>query len=131
MKQLIQIKADEQIWSDERGWGINPLAAAGLTAGDVGDVHAVSLRPGAVRGNHYHDACTEWLVIFGGRAVIAWREKNARNNHYITYDSSEPGVYKIPAGIAHAIRNDANHDIFLISFNDATKRATTNVTPLL
>ena len=61
-----------RLWSDERGWGARPLEAAGLAGCPPGELHVVSLRPGAVRGNHYHDA-TEWLLVSEGTVEIRSR----------------------------------------------------------
>ena len=55
MSQVKRLSIGDYSWEDERGWGLNLLALSGLVERPVGDLHIVSVKPGAVRGNHRHD----------------------------------------------------------------------------
>ncbi len=50
---IIQVKEIE-FYQDDRGWCIRPITDDDIKDGIVSDIHMVSMKPGAVRGNHYH-----------------------------------------------------------------------------
>ena len=105
-------------WCDPRGWGLRPLAALGRGVGDARECHVVSLRPGAVRGNHLHPRGTEWMLLFGGPVELAWREPGEAEVHRRRFDG-RPVLVEIPAGIAHAVRGEADDgESFLVAFSD-------------
>lgn len=117
-------------WGDERGWGLRPLEALPVDRARVGDVHVVSLRPGAVRGNHVHDRGTEWLLICGGPAVAAWRAENGEVGR-MELPGDAPYLLEIPPGVPHAVKNVAGHVLHLVAFNDDEDFPTRAVEPLL
>ncbi|MFH1990983.1 MAG: cupin domain-containing protein [Pseudomonadota bacterium] len=119
MDTVKHIGLKKNIWKDERGWGINPLEALGIKAGLPGNLHIVSLKPGTVRGDHYHATATEWMLVFGGKAKIVWKVKKASSVHQIFVDDSEPALFEIPPDIEHAVINDSTSDIYLAVFYDS------------
>ena len=105
---------------DKRGWGLAPLEAAGLPSGaSAGNLHAVSLKPGAARGNHLHPDSTEWFLLCGGPAEIAWKGGHAHARQEIVQPDDIPALFEVPPGIAHAIRNLSQQDIIVLAFNDS------------
>ncbi len=102
--------------SDERGWGLNPIKAAGLADQEISNLHVVSLRPGAIRGNHYHQTVTEWLLVFGGPATIIWRSRTDSSQHEVVLDKEGPTLFEIPPQIEHALVNNSTQDYFIIAF---------------
>ncbi len=112
----------DKIWCDERGWGIEPLQAAGLPISRLGNCHVVSLQPGSVRGNHYHTGTTEWLLLCGGKVEIAWRSAGQPEQTYI--EEAAPALLKIPPLVEHAIRNVSSTEIILVSFSEQGERDT-------
>jgi UDP-2-acetamido-2,6-beta-L-arabino-hexul-4-ose reductase len=123
MIEVSRIELGNSMWSDNRGWGVNPIKATHLPNRDLGNLHISSIRPGRIRGNHYHDVGTEWLLIFGGPARFTWRlsGEDPRNEEIV---SSEPHLYEIPPHFQHAIMNTSNADIFVVSFSDVPERNT-------
>ncbi len=119
MVQVRKINLTPSSWSDERGWGINPAAAAGRKDGTVGNLHAVSIRPGAERGNHHHPDATEWLLVFGGPGRIAWRPIGQDAIHREDTDGTRPVLYEIPPNVEHAVTNPSDREIYLIAFTDS------------
>ena len=77
MKGLIKIDIEDKVYIDERGWVINPLEQASLAFDNVGNLHAVSLNPDAIRGNHYHPNTREWLLVFDGPTLVSGRLNSA------------------------------------------------------
>ena len=130
MRTVKKLEAKVGSWSDQRGWGLNPLLLAGLKPEAVGDLHLVSLQPGAVRGNHYHEHATEWIVLFGGAASVAWRTLATGELQVEAVAAKTPVVFEIPAGVAHAIRNDADEPIYLLSLSTGLDRGTVKVEDL-
>ena len=118
-------------WKDERGWGINPLEALAIGGGLPGNLHIVSLKPGAVRGDHYHAKATEWILVFGGKAKVVWKVKKSSSVHQICIDDSEPALFEIPPDIEHAVINDSTHDIYLAVFYDSHEPDTVRCPSLL
>ncbi len=116
-----KILLGEESWSDARGWGVKPLAAAGLASEVVKEMHLVSLEPGAVRGNHLHELGREWIVIFGGQASIAWRSENRASIQIDRIDPATTAMFEIPPGLPHAIRNDSALTIFILSLSDCAE----------
>ena len=58
---------------DDRGWIIN------LPFIERAYFHIPSLKPKAVRGNHYHEAHTETVIILGGKCLVASRNRQTGN----------------------------------------------------
>jgi oxalate decarboxylase/phosphoglucose isomerase-like protein (cupin superfamily) len=117
--------------NDERGWALNPLQAAGLAAGGpVGNLHAVSVRPGTARGNHCHADATEWMLVFGGPGRFIWRSPASPTPQEIPVESADPVLFEIPPGVEHALVNTSGADIFLLAFYNVAEPATVPCGPL-
>lgn len=124
MADVERIELPEPTVSDERGWRITPLEAADVVGASLGDLHVVSLRPGIIRGNHYHANDTEWLLIWGGPAELAWRSRGEDSIQKTVVGETEPALFKIPRNVEHAVLNICQGDIYVLSFNDAYERGT-------
>ena len=99
--------------SDERGWVVNPLVPP-PTADPLGHAHLASLEPRAVRGNHVHPASSEYVLVWGGRAEVAWEG----DGRIVTEEAGEDElvVFEIPAGVAHAVTNTGDTTVFLMAY---------------
>lgn len=124
MCQVRRIDLKEDIWNDERGWGINPIEAACVKRDQVGSIHLTLIKPGCKRGNHYHINSTEWLLIFGGSARFYWRSNNEDSVHEELINTEEPVLFEIPPNVAHTILNASGSNIYLMAFSDSDKRDT-------
>jgi len=118
-------------WSDERGWGIEPVDASGLDRKELGNLHVVSLKPGKIRANHYHPDATEWLLVMGGPVKIAWRLCNEDAIHEKIMEGVEPALFEIPPNTMHAIQNISENLIYLMAFNNCHKYNTIGCSPLI
>jgi len=118
-------------WMNDRGWGANPLEAAGLSREHLGNLHVVSIKPGTIRGNHYHTSATEWILLCGGPAKIAWRSGDENSIHETNISGTEPALFEIPQNVEHAVLNNSKGDIYLVSFSNSYKRGTVRCPPLL
>jgi len=124
MESVMHYDLRDKTWEDHRGWGINPPEVAGISEKSLGNIHVVSITPGAIRGNHYHTGAREWLLVFGGKAEFAWREKEDTAVRKVALDGAAPALFKIPPEIPHAVLNTDEKDIYLVSFSDSTERGT-------
>jgi len=97
--------------ADARGWVIEPVDET-LLAGKR-NVHVVFSKPGAVRGNHYHQRGTEVLVVIGP-ALIRIREGGPVRDIHVP--DGQAMRLTIPPGIAHAIQNTGTRPMILMSF---------------
>jgi UDP-2-acetamido-2,6-beta-L-arabino-hexul-4-ose reductase len=125
MAEPRQVDLAEFARTDERGWSLNPVAASGLAAGEAGDPHVVSLRPGTSRGNHYHTDATEWLLVFGGPATIVWRSPTQPEPTELALEGEGPWLFEFPPLVEHAIENRADSDCYLFAFYDRAEPTTT------
>ncbi|MHC4779473.1 MAG: polysaccharide biosynthesis C-terminal domain-containing protein [Planctomycetota bacterium] len=115
---------------DARGWFVEPLVSIAKQEADIGNLHMVSLKPGAVRGNHYHEKSTEWLMSFGGPAKLVWRELGGEGRQIEIVEGPDPVLFEIPARTEHAIQNASNTDIYLLCFRDSGEDDRVDVTDL-
>lgn len=124
MNGIREIELKDNTWSDTRGWGVNPIDIVGLSNKPIGRLHMVSLTPGSVRGNHSHKGSTEWLLVSGGPAKIAWRRLDQKSIEMILVKQDEPALFEILSLTEHAIMNTGQKDIFLLAFCDQEDRET-------
>ena len=81
-----------------------------------GHLHLVSMEPGAVRGNHYHQTLKEWLFAFGGQYSFHWKAGGNISRRLIPADKMV--VIEIPPGITHTIRNESKETMYLLAYQD-------------
>jgi|ERR1043166_5288660 quercetin dioxygenase-like cupin family protein len=62
----------------------------------------IELRPGTVRGNHYHKSKEEWVYIIGGEAVLIVEDIQSKERQSVPMRTG--GLAVIATGIAHAIK---------------------------
>lgn len=122
---------EDETSEDGRGWRVDLLRACGLGSGRIGDLHVVSLEAGACRGNHFHPETDEWLLVFGGPAVLAWREHGCEAVEQVRIDGDRPRVFEIPAGVEHALQNRSTRRIYLVALRAAGRQETLRCGPLL
>lgn len=118
MPAIKRIDIIENAHNDERGWVTNPLEVAGVSSKTLSNLHIASVKPGCIRGNHYHNHATEWLLIFGGAASFYWRSSEEETIHEEKIKGSDPVSFEIPPGIEHAVINRSGKEIFLMAFRN-------------
>jgi quercetin dioxygenase-like cupin family protein len=123
------IRLDAHDWEDALGWGLRPFEAAGSDVGHVGDVHVVSLLPGAVRGNHRHPNVTVWVLLLGAPVTVAWRNPDGTEER-VRAEGEEPLLLELPPGTSHAMRAEGTAPAYLVSWADGVPETET-VAPLL
>ena len=101
---------------DERGrvvWPFNFLSGADFS---LNNIHIPSLKPGAVRGNHYHKYSTEYIFIMSGPCRACFQDNiTGEKADFLILDES-PKCFKIGPEITHAFKNESDKEIILFCY---------------
>lgn len=62
----------------------------------------IQLKPGTVRGNHYHLKKLEWVYVVAGRVEMALRERDG--GEVVRLQAEGGDLARIDTGIVHAFR---------------------------
>lgn len=104
-----------KIFKDKRGITVFPIGSSALSAvlrkGKVEDLHIVTLKPGAVRGNHLHPEHDEYILCIGKGLKLSVIENGKREE--IGADAT---LIKIGRGKPHAIVNSGAEKAFVLCF---------------
>jgi mannose-6-phosphate isomerase-like protein (cupin superfamily) len=96
---------------DLRGLAFAVPGDALAALGGVADVHLMTVRPGAVRGNHVHARKREILVVLHeDEWELHWRDPGGEPQHRAFRGTGGVSV-TVHAGVAHAIRNTGTADL--------------------
>ncbi|GAX62332.1 dTDP-4-dehydrorhamnose 3,5-epimerase and related enzymes [Candidatus Scalindua japonica] len=114
---IIQIKNIE-FYQDDRGWCIRPITDDDIKNDKISDIHMVSMKPGAVRGNHYHINKTENILIIGSTCRLLVVDNNTNEKEEKIIENSDKKLFIIPPEVTHAIENIGNETSFLLCFSE-------------
>ena len=117
---IIQIKEIE-FNQDDRGWFIRPITDDDIKSSTVSDVHMVSMKPGAIRGNHYHVHKTENILVIGGTCRIIAVDNNTKKKEEKSIENNSKVLFVIPPNVTHAIENIGNEVTYLLCFSNVKK----------
>ena len=91
----------------------------------VGECHVATIRPGAMRGNHYHEQRRELLVVlYADRWTLLWDEGEATPVQSRTFEGSGAVLMEADPFCAHAVRNDGAKELQVFVLGD-TREADT------
>jgi len=113
---IIQIKEIE-FYQDDRGWCIRPISDDEIKKGIISDIHMVSMKPGAIRGNHYHMHKTENILIMGSTCRVLVVDNNTKEKEEKILKNNEKVLFVILPDITHAIENIGNEVSYLFCFS--------------
>jgi UDP-2-acetamido-2,6-beta-L-arabino-hexul-4-ose reductase len=93
--------------------------ARGRLAEIIKSVHAgqifVSItRPGAFRGNHFHDTKVEKFLVLKGSAAVEFEDVSSHATFRVTTSGERWEVIDIPPGAAHRIVNVGSDDLIVL-----------------
>ena len=118
--EIMQIKEIE-FNQDERGWAVQPITDEEIKTCIISDVHMVSMKPGTIRGNHYHVHKTEHMLIIGGPCrVVVMDNKTKKREEKIITDNTKT-LLVIPTHVTHAIKNISNEMSYLLCYSKANE----------
>ena len=113
---IIQVKEIE-FYQDDRGWCIRPISDDDIKDGIISDIHMVSMKPGTIRGNHYHVNKTEHILIIGSTCRVLVVDNNTKEREEKILENNENDLFVIPPGVTHAIENIGNDASYLFCFS--------------
>lgn len=115
MAKSVKYKVKElEIHSDKRGWLVEMLKRNEIRQ-DIRQIYVVTIKPGCIRGNHYHFKKTEWFFISKGKANIYLEDIKTQKKICLELSSKRPKVITIPPKIAHAVKNVGKETVYLVS----------------
>ena len=116
--RIIQIKEIE-FDQDDRGWSIKPITDEDISDGKIKDIHIVSMRPGAIRGNHYHAYKTEHIFVMGSTCRVVVMDNNTKEREEEIIEHNKKALLVIPPHVTHAIENVGNEMSYLLCYSKA------------
>ncbi|GLZ34364.1 hypothetical protein Lesp02_65510 [Lentzea sp. NBRC 105346] len=101
---------------DDRGLSFSlPLELLGAAR----DTHVATIRPGHVRGNHFHAHKYELIgVLYRGAWSLHWDTGPGTPARHRTFTGDGAVVVAVPKNWAHAVRNDGESEILIIVASD-------------
>jgi len=115
--RIIQTKEIE-FYQDDRGWCIRPISDDDIKDGIVSDIHMVSMKPGAVRGNHYHVNKAENILVIGSACRLQVVDNKTKEKEEKIIENSNKISFVIPPDVTHAIENIGNEVSYLFCFSN-------------
>ena len=103
-----------EIHSDKRGWLVEMLKRNELKE-DIKQIYIASIKPGQIRGNHYHLNRTEWFFIMSGKARLCFEDFKNKERICLKLSAKKPKVITIFPKIAHAVKNIGKETVYLVS----------------
>jgi UDP-2-acetamido-2,6-beta-L-arabino-hexul-4-ose reductase len=122
---IIQIKEIE-FDQDDRGWSIKPITDEEIHTGKIKDIHIVSMRPGAIRGNHYHAYKTEHIFVMGSTCRVVVMDNNTNEREEEIIEHNKKALLVIPPHVTHAIENVGNEISYLLCYSKVKEDLDTN-----
>jgi oxalate decarboxylase/phosphoglucose isomerase-like protein (cupin superfamily) len=109
----------DDLGGDQRGDSFSVPTEYLEFVGAPGDMHVASIRPGHVRGNHFHVERHELILVLPHEAWSLHWDSGA-DTAVSTREFHGPGAVAIaiPPSAAHAIRNDGQALLWLIAATD-------------
>jgi dTDP-4-dehydrorhamnose 3,5-epimerase-like enzyme len=107
--------------TDDRGASFNvPLPFT-----DFRECHAATVRPGAIRGNHFHRTRREFLlVLYSDSWTLLWDRGEHTPVEQRTFTGTGAVLMEAPPLCAHAVRNDGNSELQIFSLGDVAEDET-------
>ncbi len=105
--------------TDGRGESFSLLSDVLATMDKVLDVHIASVRPGAVRGNHYHSIKTELItVVYSDDWSFYWDTGDGTEVCSRRFTGRGAVTVTVPRDWSHAVKNDGRSDLWLFNLSD-------------
>ncbi len=123
--RIIQIKEIE-FDQDDRGWSIKPITDEEIHTGKIKDIHIVSMRPGAIRGNHYHAYKTEHIFVMGSTCRVVVMDNNTKEREEEIIEHNKKALLVIPPHVTHAIENVGYEISYLLCYSKVKEDLDTN-----
>jgi oxalate decarboxylase/phosphoglucose isomerase-like protein (cupin superfamily) len=105
--------------SDERGVSFSLLSEVLDMMDKVRDVHIASVRPGAIRGNHYHSVKTEVITVaYFDAWSFYWDTGEGTEVRRRRFAGTGAVAAIVPLAWSHAVKNEGASDLWLFNASD-------------
>lgn len=115
--KLIEV-IDIEVHADNRGFAIRSISDEELQRKNIFNLHLVSLKPGVVRGNHYHQHQNEVITIFGSRCKIVAVDNKTGEREEKIIEEERQVLIKVPTNVTHALKNIGDNILYLLCYSD-------------
>jgi len=106
-----------KIHSDERGWLAEILREDEIKE-KIKQVYVATIKPGFVRGNHYHLKRKEWFFVLKGEGKLYLKDSKTKRKKILKISEKVKRVIEIPPKIIHAIKNTGKETLYLVSIQN-------------
>lgn len=115
MKNKLKYRVEKlTVHKDERGWLVE-LFRTGKGVKPVKQIHVASIRPGYIRGEHYHSKRIERFFIVAGRAELILQDIKTKAKVAFRLSPKEPKVITIFPYVGHSVKNIGKEMVYLAS----------------
>jgi UDP-2-acetamido-2,6-beta-L-arabino-hexul-4-ose reductase len=84
---------------------------------EIGNVHLVTVKPGKIRGNHFHRKSKELLLIKHISSFrLHWMEQDTRRQR--SFDGKGAVLVQIDPGCPHAVMNTGTAELTILSLQE-------------
>ena len=94
---------------DDRGKFVEMLKTS-----NAGQISYFTIKPGIIRGSHYHHTKTEKFLVVHGKAIMSFRNIFSNETFNLSLDSSIPEVVDTIPGWIHDIKNIGKDDAIVL-----------------
>lgn len=94
---------------DERG-----ILVEFLKSPAFGQLFVSKTKPGAIRGNHYHNTKVEKFFVLEGEALVRLRNGQHKEEISLHLSGRNPRVVDIPPGYSHSIQNVGGSEMIVL-----------------
>ncbi len=128
METVEFIDLSPELHEDERGFSFYPFKGRVEDPANLADIfHLVSIAPGQVRGNHLHPTRWEWLYLIHGTGTFRWEPNPGETREREV--SGHRLLIRIPAGVAHSLRNPGPEPIYLLAWREGELEGAADTVP--
>jgi dTDP-4-dehydrorhamnose 3,5-epimerase-like enzyme len=83
------------------------------------NIHFGRIRPGSIRGNHYHHQSKEMLIItYSDIWTLAWAKQDSSEIFKKEFTGSGAVLIKVNEGAAHSVKNTGDEDLEIIALSN-------------
>lgn len=100
---------------DDRGFVLEVLRSEQVNA-PFGQIFISTVRPGKVKGNHYHKRKHEWYHIVKGKVTVHFIDVATKVQKDVVLDEKYPSLLEIKPGISHAITNEGREEAIILAY---------------
>ncbi|MBW2972232.1 WxcM-like domain-containing protein [Candidatus Woesearchaeota archaeon] len=100
---------------DERGFVVEVLRSEMVKA-PFGQIFLSTVKPGKVKGNHYHKRKREWYCVVRGNVAVSFVDVATGEKKKVLLDEKTPQLLEINPGISHAITNEGEEEAMILAY---------------